>query len=328
MTLPRDCGPDPVFPVCQPNSDTTSSLLFPITTEEIHKCFPRNGSAPGPDLSTVGDLRKVSRFELAKIFNIFLLCRRVPDRSCRAKTIFLPKKTDAISPGDFRPISLTPIPARLFSKILARRLSPVAQLEPERRGFVETDGISQNIFMLDYVFRHARERVKRTFIASLDIKKAFDSVSHQAVFAALQALSVDPEFVKIIKSIYENSSTSFAPYADHSFKPSCGVKRGDPLSSILFNLAIDQLVKKLKAGVGLEIDGATMTISAYADDILLFASSSAGLQHLLNETSSFLEQCNLNINCVKSFTISILSDSKNKKTKIDSAFPFRVNNAP
>ncbi|GBN17317.1 hypothetical protein AVEN_131258-1 [Araneus ventricosus] len=71
-----------------------------------------------------------------------------------------------------------------------------------------------------------------------------------------------------------------------------------------------------------------MSISAYADDILLFASSSAGLQNLLNETSSFLEQCNLNINCDKSFTISILADSKNKKTKVDSAFPFQVKNAP
>ncbi|GBN89416.1 Retrovirus-related Pol polyprotein from type-2 retrotransposable element R2DM [Araneus ventricosus] len=71
-----------------------------------------------------------------------------------------------------------------------------------------------------------------------------------------------------------------------------------------------------------------MSISAYADDILLFASSSAGLQHLLNETASFLDQFNLNINCAKSFTISILADSKNKRTKIDSAFPFQVKNAP
>ncbi|GBN95220.1 Retrovirus-related Pol polyprotein from type-2 retrotransposable element R2DM [Araneus ventricosus] len=80
-------------------------------------------------------------------------------------------------------------------------------------------------------------------------------------------------------------------------------------------MVIDQLIKKLKGRIGLEIDGSTMSISAYADDILLFASSSAGLQHLLNETSDFLEMCNLTINCTKSFTISILVDAKNKKTK-------------
>ncbi|GBM36534.1 Retrovirus-related Pol polyprotein from type-2 retrotransposable element R2DM [Araneus ventricosus] len=328
MSLPRDSCREPKFTDCHVDVGTTSSLMCPITTDEISKCFPKIGSAPGPDLSTVGELRQISKFELAKIFNIFLLCRRVPDRFCRAKTIFLLKRKDTSNPSDFRPISLTPIPARLLSKILARRLAPTVSLDPEQRGFIESDGISQNTFMLDFVLRHSRERVKRTFIASLDLKKAFDSVSHEAVFAALKAQAVDPEFVELLKSIYKNSTTSFAPYPNHRFSPTCGVKQGDPLSSILFNMVIDQLIKKLKEPIGLEIDGSIMSISAYADDILLFASSSAGLQHLINETSAFLETCNLHINCAKSFTISILADAKNKKTRVDSASPFYVNNAP
>ncbi|GBN16944.1 Retrovirus-related Pol polyprotein from type-2 retrotransposable element R2DM [Araneus ventricosus] len=142
---------------------------------------------------------------------------RVPDRFCRAKTIFLPKKKDASNPGDFRPISLTLLPAKLLSKILARRLTPTVSLDPEQRGFIESDGISQNTFMLDFVLRHSRERVRRTFIASLDLKKAFDSVSPVAVFAALKAQAVDPEFVELLKSIYKNSTISFAPFPNHRF---------------------------------------------------------------------------------------------------------------
>ncbi|GBN36543.1 Retrovirus-related Pol polyprotein from type-1 retrotransposable element R2 [Araneus ventricosus] len=142
---------------------------------------------------------------------------KVPTRFCKARTVFIPKKPGAIDPGDFRPISLTPIPARLFSKILARRLSPAVKMEPEKRGFIESDGISQNIFLFDYVLRHASERIKRTYIASIDIRKAFDSVTHQAVFAALRAQSIDLKFIKVIEFIYSNSSTSFAPY--HSFQP-------------------------------------------------------------------------------------------------------------
>ncbi|GBN95222.1 Retrovirus-related Pol polyprotein from type-2 retrotransposable element R2DM [Araneus ventricosus] len=155
MTLPRDSCENPVFPHNEPDADTTSVVIGYNKFDAISKCFPRNGSAPGPNLSTVGDLRRISKFELAKIFNVFLLCMRVPDRFCKAKTIFLPKIADAINPGDFRPISLTPIPARLFSKILARRLSPTVHLDPEQRGFIESDGISQNTFMLDYVLRHS-----------------------------------------------------------------------------------------------------------------------------------------------------------------------------
>ncbi|GBM36214.1 Retrovirus-related Pol polyprotein from type-2 retrotransposable element R2DM [Araneus ventricosus] len=278
MSLRSNSGPAPVFSLepTQQDDGFAKNLLCPISLEEINRCFPRNNSAPGPDNnSTVGDLESISRFELLKIFNVFLFCRKVPERFCKAKTIFIPKKSDVINPGDFRPISLTPIPARLFSKILAKRLSPATKIDPEQRGFIETDGISQNIFMLDFILTHVREKVKRTCIASLDIKRAFDSVSQQAVFAALEAQSVDPEFIKIIKFIYQNSTTSFAPFPCHFFKPTCGVKQGDPLSSLLFNLVIDQLMKKLKDKIGLNIDGFSMPISAYADDLLLFASSPA-----------------------------------------------------
>ncbi|GBO40584.1 Retrovirus-related Pol polyprotein from type-2 retrotransposable element R2DM [Araneus ventricosus] len=71
-----------------------------------------------------------------------------------------------------------------------------------------------------------------------------------------------------------------------------------------------------------------MSISAYADDILLFTSYPTGLQFLLNEADSFLAKCNLNINTSKSFTISLSTDSKNKKIKVDSALSFKINNSP
>ncbi|GBN58389.1 Retrovirus-related Pol polyprotein from type-2 retrotransposable element R2DM [Araneus ventricosus] len=175
MTLPRDTPPAPVFPTdstCQDDS-VEGSLLHSITIEEINKCFPRNNSAPSPDNSFVRDLKKISRSELLKIYNIFLLCRKVPQRFCIASTLFLPKKSDAVNPGDFRPISLTSILAQLFSKILSGILSPATRVDPEQRGFMETDGICQNNFLLDFVLRHAPEKTKRTYIASLDIRKAF-----------------------------------------------------------------------------------------------------------------------------------------------------------
>ncbi|GBM85502.1 Retrovirus-related Pol polyprotein from type-2 retrotransposable element R2DM [Araneus ventricosus] len=330
MSLPRDFGSEAIFSsdLTQP-TDGHTNLLSPITLEELNKYFPRNNSASGSDLSTVSDLKQVSRFELLKIFNIFLFCRKVPARFCKSRAVFIPKKSPgAAAPGDFRPISLTPIPARLFSKITTRRLSPAARSEPEQRSFIESDGISQNIFILDHVLRHASEKIQRTCIASIDLRKVFDSVSHQAVFAALKDQSIDPEFVKIIEFMYNNSSTSFAPFRDHDFSSICGVKKGDPLSSILFNLVIDEFVRNLRGRVGLSIDGLTMSISSYADDILLFASSLPGLQHLLDETTNFLSKCNLHINYSKSFTIAIFTDSKNKKTKIYNCLSFKVSNSP
>ncbi|GBL82826.1 hypothetical protein AVEN_106352-1 [Araneus ventricosus] len=158
----------------------------------------------------------------------------------------------------------------------------------------------------------------------LQLTRAFDSVSHQAVFEALGAQAINPEFIQVIEFIY--SSTSFAPFNNHDFSPICGVKQGDsPVFHPLQRRVIDELIRKLRGRVGLTIHGLTLPISEYADDLLLFASS-PGLQHL-NETTDFLTKCNLQVNCSKSLIFQF-PQMLRTKTTIDNALSFNVNNSP
>ena len=39
-----------------------------------------------------------------------------------ARTIFIPKKPDAVEPADFRPVTISSALARLFHRILAKRI--------------------------------------------------------------------------------------------------------------------------------------------------------------------------------------------------------------
>ncbi|GBL82835.1 Retrovirus-related Pol polyprotein from type-2 retrotransposable element R2DM [Araneus ventricosus] len=211
-TLPSDNSPS--FPSLAAMNDDppspepdTSDLLDPISIEEVKRRFPRGRSAPGPDRATVKEFKEVPVWDLVKILNIFLFCGKIPERLCCSRTIFLPKKSGAFLPGEFRPISLTPVLGRLFYKILARCLAKHASLVTEQRGFIPEDGAAQNIFLLDFIPRHAHEKSKTTFIASLDISKAFDSVSFESVFAVLEEEGIQPEFINLIKLIYSQSST-------------------------------------------------------------------------------------------------------------------------
>ncbi|GBN08037.1 hypothetical protein AVEN_8253-1 [Araneus ventricosus] len=68
-----------------------------------------------------------------------------------------------------------------------------------------------------------------------DLKQTFDTMSPQAVFAGLENRAVDREF---IRNIDDQSSTSSAPFSNHDVTPTSGVKQGDALSSILFNLVL------------------------------------------------------------------------------------------
>lgn len=320
---------DPDFPSDEFAKDNFSEFWKPITEEEIRVSLPKVSSAPGPDGVRPSRLRKLQSFTLLKLLNVLLYLGRLPPRLLKSRTIFIPKKADALEPGDFRPISMTSVVTRLFHKVLAKRLSNSLYLSEEQRGFKEVDGASQNIFLLDLVLQNARLNLKETHVASIDIVKAFDSVSHNAIYSAVRALGLPLEFVSYLKHLYTGSETSFQfpGSSGISCRPSCGVRQGDPLSPLLFNMVIEFLIRKLRSFIGVTVDGVLLSTSAFADDLLLFANSHMGLQIQLDKAVDFLETCNLRINASKSFSISFLVDGKNKKLKV-SELGFAIRNTP
>ncbi|KAG8174322.1 hypothetical protein JTE90_000999 [Oedothorax gibbosus] len=139
-----------------------------------------------------------------------------------------------------------------------------------------------------------------------------------AIYSAIRAIGLPYEFQDYIKNLYEDSTTTFChPGAtEQSFHPTCGVRQGDPLSPLLFNAVIEFLIRRVKSFIGVDVDGVLMNVSAFADDLLFFASTQWGLQRQVNTAVEFLARCNLRVNTAKSMTISIMIDGKNKRVKI------------
>ena len=52
-----------------------------------------------------------------------------------------------------------------------------------------------------------------------------------------------------------------------------GVKQGDPLSPVIFNLIIDQLLRSLPQECGSTYNGKTVRAMTFADDVVLLADS-------------------------------------------------------
>lgn len=326
MSLPPGPARSPVMPADVMSNDDLSGIWAPILDEELAGAFSSSSAAPGPDGIRPSGLRKIGTFVLLKLFNLFLFLGRVPKRLLVSRTIFIPKRADAADPGDFRPISMTSVITRFYHRILAKRLGRLVRLSEEQRAFRETDGASQNIFLLDLMLQNAKLNLKETHIASIDLVKAFDSVSHEAIYTGAASIGLPPEFCDYLGALYGGSKTilQFPGGTGIPFHPSCGVRQGDPLSPLLFNIVIEFLIRRLRSFIGISVDGALITTSAFADDLLFFSSTKAGLQIQLDKAVSFLEGCNLGVNAAKSFSISLLVDGRNKKLKIvDSAFKVR-----
>lgn len=160
---------------------THDNLWEPITLEETANCYPSKGSAPGPDGITIEDVKSLRTPELAVILNSIMLCDRPPNCMLESRTRLIPKKSDAPQPGDYRPITVSSAILRSLHKILARRITNTIPIRQEQTAFRPLDGSSLNIYLLDLAIRYHRANFKPMYMASIDVSKAYDTVTHEAL---------------------------------------------------------------------------------------------------------------------------------------------------
>lgn len=298
---------------------TYDELWFPITPLEISKALPPAGTAPGPDGLSARDLREVPADILTRVFNIIMLGRMLPKHLLESRTILIPKKDNADQPSDFRPITVSSVLARTLHKVLANRMSRLIPLDSRQKAFRPIDGCAENIFLLDFVLSYCRQRFKSIYIASLDVMKAFDSVSHQAIRDTLRDAGVPARMVGYIMNSYGESVTKLKgkDWTSRPIRPGRGVKQGDPLSPMIFNLIINRLFAMLPEEVGLKIGETKLNAMGFADDLILMATTPMGLQSMLDTSAGYLQKCGLVVNASKCFTVSVRALAKSKKTVID-----------
>lgn len=313
-------------PMINEQKDTIHELWNPVSNKEIKSAMPETNSAAGPDGLKARDLRSIPVGILAGIFNILLWCGRIPKYLLESRTTLIPKKSEMTSPGDLRPITVSSVLIRALHKVLANRMSKLVDLDRRQKAFRKLDGCAESVVILDLILRSHHGRNRSLYMASLDVAKAFDSVNHQTIIKILEHKGVPQPMIDYIAYVYANSTTKLKckDWISHAIKPKCGVKQGDPLSPIIFNCVIDGLLKSLPNEIGAQAGGTTVNAIAYADDLLLFASTTAGLQQLLDITADYLALCGMEINVNKCLTTAIRNVPHAKKTIVDKTVVFKA----
>ncbi|NXL09978.1 PO21 protein, partial [Mesembrinibis cayennensis] len=108
--------------------------------------------------------------------------------------------------------------------------------------------------------------------------KTFDTVSHSPIILALKEKGVDNHIIALITNLYYNINTRI-DLKNERLDPigiRTGVKQGNPMSPVLFNLSVDPLLCKLKeVGSGFQHCSTTM---AFTDNLILLSGSWDGMQ--------------------------------------------------
>lgn len=90
------------------------------------------------------------------------------------------------------------------------------------------------------------------------------------------------------------------------------MRQGDPLSPILFILAMAKPLESADPRRGFKLGDHTIDTVVYSDDLVLLASSPANLQRKLDGLCKGLQRAGLELNAKKSASISITKDGRSK----------------
>ncbi len=258
----------PSFP-----TDSFSDLGAPISREEVLDAINQMNpwKAPGSDgiyAAVYKSLFNTITSPLTHLFNSFLNGEKIPRSFKSGITSLLMKKGDPTDLANRRPITLLPTDYKVLSKVLTNRLKTHMHrlIGEEQTGFVPGRYILNNILAADLAFREFPDMRMDCY----DLTKAYDSVSHKALHMTLEHLNFPTNFINLVDNMIKGSYTRCLVngFLTERIPLNRGVKQGDPLSPLLFNIAIEPLACMLRNTLKPKI---YPRILLYADDIAIFS---------------------------------------------------------
>jgi hypothetical protein len=211
---------------------------------------------------------------------------------------------DAQEVGNKRGISLMPTLLKLATKIAANRIqNHIPEVAKEQAGFRPGEECLQNVAALHEVCHLRRHHWGQpTYVAFMDLKKAFDTVPHAAMLHVLHAKGVRGKIYRFIDKVYQSGSfvlqhhqhgTTTAPAPIQR-----GVRQGDTLSPLLFSLFIDHALDGLEGVEVPDRQGRTvghMRGLLVADDAVLLAPHAEGIQAALAKFQTWCDTYHMQV---------------------------------
>ncbi|KAM7293731.1 uncharacterized protein ISCGN_023324 [Ixodes scapularis] len=247
-------------------------LDAPITESKVRKAMAgvKTTSAPGQDKITNRMLRNLDDNSVERIteyFNELWTSGNLPSSFRHATVCFIPKPGKPLMLENLRPISLTSCVGKLLERIIQVR---VQEYMEENNLFThEMFGFRRHLSMQDVFIqlREEEDNKKWTALAALDLKKAFDRISHAAILRQISELGLGKRTYNYVRSFLSDRTANIQLEGDTSetfpVNVGSGTPQGAVISPLLFNIAMLPMSRKLEQVAGLQH-------AIYADDITIW----------------------------------------------------------
>lgn len=280
-------------PLSPANAERLGSALTEVDAELAIR-VSQTGKAPGEDGIPYEFYKKwedkykkrtPNTPEIPSIVQMMVKAWNAPSRKTAAQTEYvkglmalLYKKGDKELPANYRPITLLNTDEKLETKCLATRMGLILPsiIHPDQAGFVPGRDILDQVKLAKVIAEYCEVTEQNGCLIALDQEKAYDRIDHSYQWEILAAYGVPGSFIQRIQALYANATTQVMinRKLSCSFPVNRGVRQGDPMSCLLFDLAIEPLAESLRRSTlhGIRIPGQAGRIicKLFADDTQLY----------------------------------------------------------
>ena len=194
----------------------------------------------------------------------------------------LPKVLEAERIQQYRPICLLNVSFKIFTKVATIRLNSVADhvVKPTQTAFMQGRNILDGVVILHETVHEMHTKKLNGVVFKIDFEKAYDKVKWSFLQQTLRMKGFSEEWCALIHSCVSGGSVAvnINDEIGRFFQTKKGLRQGDPLSPILFNIVADMLAIMIeRAKIDGQIEGVVphlvdggLSILQYADDTILF----------------------------------------------------------
>lgn len=241
---------------------------------------------------------------LLDFFNHLLRQQKIPQRWLQSLLVMIPKdKTKSMDKDNVRGIALQCIIAKVLHRIIINRLWRT-DIDTVQIGFTRTLSTEVGIRALDQLIWEARNFRRNIHIGFVDLHKAFDCLPRNVLAQIAAMYGLSGKVADLLFLMY-NEKIHIVLDDDHtepSFPATQGTQQGAISSPLLFNMAMDLVIRNVTPFI-------SSKLIIYADDIAMVARDRTSLEHDMRILTDTLARLNLHLSGKKTQTLDIEVDS-------------------
>ena len=216
---------------------------------EIAKLAGGTGGVPVPVAVPVVSKIQVEYSNCSNTLRVFLQYELDYNQWHKGLGIMVPKKGDLSDPNKWRGINLMDVCSKIFSCILNERLYVLLDRHGIKTQFGATPdvGCQDGSFTIKSLLHLRHQHNLPTFVAFVDLVKAYDTTNHQLLIEILRQYGAPPKLCNAIERMYRNLSVIIKVGSEkREIEQTVGVRQGDNLSPVLFLFMMSAFAETLE----------------------------------------------------------------------------------